>query len=170
MKAIPGYPDYLATEDGNVFSIKKNKWLKNSLMTNGYYVTTLRNMSNTKKTIFIHRILGITYLENPNNYPMINHKNGVKADNRLENLEWVSASQNIQHAWNTGLIKRAYKKPSLRLKYQNCTMATKPLIDLQTGIFYNSVKEASTLLGINKYTLYGYLVQTNTNKTSLTYA
>ena len=170
MKAIPGYPDYLATEDGKVFSVKKNKWLKNSLMRNGYYVTTLRNISNTKKTVFIHRILGTTYLENPNNYPMINHKNGIKADNRLENLEWVSASQNIQHAWDTGLIKRAYKKPSLRLKYKNCTMATKPLIDLKTGIFYNSVKEASTLLGINKYTLYGYLIGTNTNKTSLTYA
>lgn len=164
MKAIPNYPNYLATEDGRVFNVQRNKWLKNSLMTNGYYVTTLRDMNNTKKTVFVHRILGITYLENTNNYPMINHKNGIKSDNRLENLEWVTASQNIKHAWDTGLNSKIYKKGSGRLK------SIKPLIDLQTGIFYNSVKEASMLLSINKNTLYGYLIGTNPNKTSLTYA
>ena len=164
MKPIPNYPNYSVTEDGKVYSVKKNKWLKNSLMAKGYYVTTLRDTSNTKKTVFIHRILGVTYLENPNNYPMINHKNGIKSDNRLENLEWCTASQNIKHAWDTGLNSRIYKKGLGRLK------SIKPLIDLQTGVFYNSVKEASILLGINKNTLYGYLIGTNPNKTSLIYA
>ena len=52
-----------------------------------------------------HRLIATHFIPNPNNYPEVNHNNGIKDDNRLENLEWVSASENIQHSFDTGLNK-----------------------------------------------------------------
>lgn len=56
-----------------------------------------------------HRIIALKFIPNPDNKPEINHKNGIKHDNRLNNLEWCTTSENIQHSFDTGLnvgIKR----------------------------------------------------------------
>ena len=164
MKVIPGYPNYSISIEGIVYNTKKNKQLKPVLSNVGYLKVTLCN-NGTTKDFSLHRLIGIAFIENPNNYPMINHKNGVKSDNRLENLEWCSASQNIQHAFDNGL-KKYTKKQSIKIVEK----ISKPVIDTQTGIFYNSAREAAKLLGLNRNTLYGYLLGNNPNKTSLIYA
>lgn len=164
MKPIPNYPNYSITKEGVVYNTVKNKKIKPVKVNNGYYKVTLCN-EGKRKDFNIHRLVGIVYLENPNKYPMINHKNGVKADNRLENLEWCSASQNIQHAFDTGL-KKYTKEQSIKIVEK----ISKPVIDTQTGIFYSSAREAAKLLGLNRNTLYGYLLGNNPNKTSLIYA
>ena len=164
MKPIPNYPNYSVTEDGKVINNKFNRELKPILGNTGYYQVSLSNKGESRN-LTIHRLIANVFLSNDENKREVNHINGIKTDNRIENLEWNTSSENRQHAFDTGL-----KKYTERQRRINSELMSKPVLDTQTGIFYNSAKEASRLLGINKNTLYGYLLGHNPNKTSLIYA
>ena len=95
MKTIPDYQNYSITSDGKVWSSKTNKFLKAGLGKIGYYIVALHN-DNKQKTFNIHRLVAESYIKNDINKGYVNHINGIKTDNRVENLEWVTASENQQ--------------------------------------------------------------------------
>ena len=151
---------YYATEDGQVFSIKRNKPLK-QVNRFGYMKTSIC-IKNKQKTCYIHRLVLAYFTDKPLNYHLIvNHINGIKTDNRLENLEWCTQSENAKHAFKLGLSKISnYNK--LRVQQTH----GKIVIDLNNGIFYNSIREAAYYNNIPEGTLRKKILGTRTNNTS----
>lgn len=103
MKAIKNYVGlYSVTTDGKIFSHRSNRFLKNQETKNGYEVITLCS-KDIKEVKYIHRIVAETYIDNHNNLPIINHKDGNKKNNKLTNLEWTTYSGNLIHAYENEL-------------------------------------------------------------------
>ena len=101
MKYIKGYEgNYSATEDGKIFSHRRNKYLKPHLR-GGYYCVEL-SVSSIKKRIYIHRLVAETFIDNPMGKETVNHIDGNPLNNELSNLEWMTMQENNQAAWDKG--------------------------------------------------------------------
>ena len=100
---------YQISSNGNVRSFSKWKngnMLKKFVDGHGYYIVMLVGSGRGDvRRKFVHRLVAETFIENPNNLIEVNHIDGVKTNNMVSNLEWVSRDENIQHAVRTGLIK-----------------------------------------------------------------
>jgi hypothetical protein len=106
-KDIPGYTGlYQASNTGKVRSLHKRHYLlllKTSLSKKGYEQLSLQN--HNYKSFRVNRLIALTFIPNPENKPQVNHINGIKTGNRVENLEWATKSENEQHAHKNGLKK-----------------------------------------------------------------
>jgi hypothetical protein len=85
--------NYIIYSNGQIWSIRKEKFLKASLHHTGYTRVHI-----DKKEYRIHRLVAEAFIPNPNNFPMVNHINEIKSDNRVENLEWCNNRHNITHS------------------------------------------------------------------------
>jgi hypothetical protein len=98
MVAINEYNNYEIDKEGNIFSLKRNKYIKPIIQKSGYkYIHLCKN--GKSKSFLLHRLIGIHFISNPKNLPEINHKDGNKLNNLINNLEWVTRSENQKHAY-----------------------------------------------------------------------
>lgn len=111
---------YEVSNFGNVYSIKRNKLLVQTPSYQdyrGYNQVCLFGEDQKKHTKLVHKLVAEAFIPNPNNLPQINHINGNKFDNRVDNLEWCTASYNTKHAYDNNLnnIKNTVAKVNKRM-------------------------------------------------------
>lgn len=153
-KSIPNYEGlYEISNFGRVKSLKKNLIMNCSIRNTRYNSTYLYKLGNSKQFL-IHRLVAISFIDNPNNLPEVNHINGNKNDNNVNNLEWVTRSTNIKHSYD---------------KLGKIAPFSKIVINLDNGIFYNSAKEAAKSINISYSCLRAMLNNQNPNRTNLKY-
>ena len=155
LKTIPCYENYMACEDGFIYSKNYNrtgrmKKLKSSPIGSGYLAVNL-SKNNKKKTITIHSLVMIVFKGKKKGGYEVNHKNGIKTDNRLFNLEYCTRSENIKHAYDTGLSKRGEKHYRSNLT-KNKVIEIKIFIK-NTPKFYGMYKILSEKYNINYSTI-----------------
>ena len=116
-KEIQNYDGYRIFEDGTIESNVRNKdkskyYVMKQQNNNGYKTIMLRSNEGKAEMFRVHRLVAMAFVENPNNYPIINHIDGVKNNNHFSNLEWCTYSMNNKHAFDTKLKenKKSYTK------------------------------------------------------------
>lgn len=131
----PQDPRILVSNMGNVVSYKRGSAYPLKVIHNpsGYQTVSVGHGSNNKQ--YVHRLAAETWLDNPDHYEEVNHINGDKDDNRVENLEWTTRSENLRHAYRTGLKKKTGgSKPT-------------PIRIVETGEVFESIAECARRIG-----------------------
>lgn len=153
-KTIKDFTSYEISNTGKVRDKTTGCLLKHRINSHGYCIIGIRKGINSRKQkmLTIHREVAKAFIDNPFSFPQVNHIDGNKTNNNVENLEWCTQSYNMKHAYRTGLEKPNYE----RLKHLN----DKPIIvvfckgEKKT---YSNIKCAETELKICRKTLYNIM-------------
>lgn len=106
-KDVTGYEGlYKISNFGNLYSVRRNKNLKSSCKD---YPRNILVKDGKNKSLFVHKLVAIEFIENKKNKPQVNHIDGNKLNNHYSNLEWCTRSENQIHAYKTGLQKQVLK-------------------------------------------------------------
>lgn len=144
---------YVIYSDGRIYSTHKGKFLKPYLNDKGYQKVRICENGSFKMWT-VHRLVATMFLKQEKGKNQVNHKNGIKTDNRVENLEWCTNSENQKHSWAMGLIKSGHARL---------------VLDTLTGVYYESATELAKLIGVNRVTLIGKLNGNRSNDTRYQY-
>ena len=121
-KTLQNFSRYLISNTGKVYSNKIKKNLSFFKQNSGYLCVDLWDDNNVFHRFLVHRLIAITWINNPLNKKYINHKDGNKLNNNITNLEWCTMSENILHARKTGL--NPYNLPTLNKKLEGQRKST----------------------------------------------
>ena len=142
--------DYSISNDGKVFSKKSNKYLSQYKTPGGYLNVDLYTPEKRYK-IGVHQLVAQAFIPNPNNLPLVNHKDGDKTNNNMTNLEWASYSDNNSHAYKIGLRKPLEPEKCYFTKYSReqiiavCLLLeqgwSSDVITEKTGVHGNTISD-----------------------------
>jgi len=141
-KDIPGFEGfYEISSFGRIKSFKKNRDGEILKLTNkkGHYFSfVLQGKGKERKSARIHRLVAEAFIPNPDNLPEVNHKDGNKQNNMVDNLEWCTSSHNVQHSI------RMHREQLNPMIYYNQHIKPKPIIQLQKdGSFVNRFENSA---------------------------
>ena len=134
---------YIYSENGKRYS----RWVDNV----GYYQSCFQE-NKIKRYLRIHRLIAEYFIPNPNNYNQVNHIDGNKLNNYLDNLKWVTKSENTRHAYDNNLYKSKYR----------CPVIAKNKADGSIQEF-KSIRECASVLGLNRKTITSILKKEKRN-------
>jgi hypothetical protein len=140
---IEGYDNYVIFPSGNIRNILTDKLL-NANNGEGFYNTVRLRKDGKAKTFKLHRLLAQAFIPNPENKPCVNHKDGNKLNNDLSNLEWCTHKENMKHAYDNGMLFQSEKNKQALLESKR-----KIVLNLENGIFHESIKEAAETYNTN---------------------
>jgi len=139
----------------------------------GGYVTVGFCKNGVVKTMFVHKIFATLFMPNPENKKFVNHKNANKWDFNLDNLEWATKSEDLQHAYDNKLkvTKKGKDSPIYGTKrpFAPRPWKAKLVLHTLTGIFYDGCTDAAKVAGISHQSLSKYLTGKRPNKTGFIY-
>ena len=121
-------------DDGSVWIHRgsRNKRRFGHTTDKGYKAVLIRD-NGKERTVFVHRLVALAFVPNPDNKPQVNHKDGNKTNNRPENLEWVTLAENMRHRAE---VLKSYSKHSVMC--------------IETGEIFDSVSEAAKTKGTHR--------------------
>lgn len=166
-KDIKGYEGlYVISNLGTVMSIrfreiKRNKILSIRLSNSGYLCATLTKERKSRE-LFVHRLIADAFIPNEKKREQVNHINGIKTDNRISNLEWLSRSENQKHSYANG-----FNRVSDLQKQKTSEAKSSLVIDISNGTIYKSIRDACKQVSIAYSTLCTMLRGDMKNKTTL---
>ena len=144
---------YQVSNTGEVYSVKRDKILQPKINKYGYKEVCLyKDGKNYYRTI--HRLVAQAFIDNPNNYSIVNHLDSDKLNNNVNNLEWTTVSGNTKHCYNNN--KKFHKQVLDNARKGTEKRKKKTVIK---GITFNSQVEASKYFNVNQKTIYNWLHQ-----------
>lgn len=113
-KDIKGYPNYQISNKGRIWSKYRNRYLKPFVNNSGYEMINIMAVNGKRKGELIHRLVALAFVDNPNQYPEVNHLDENKLNNEASNLEWCTRKQNNNYGQHnakmSATIKAQYAK------------------------------------------------------------
>lgn len=143
---IDGFPNYSVSNTGKVRNDISRK-LKAPVKTGKGYQGVDLYKDGKRSKLRIHRLVGKAFIDNPEDKPYINHKDGNKSNNVVGNLEWATCSENMKHAFKTGLAKPS--RSMLGRKNPNAGRKGKPIRIVETGEVFPSITECEKAIDGN---------------------
>lgn len=170
LSELEGFEDiegYLVCEDGSIFSYKKHLRdsltgkitgslvteegvkINGSIDSQGYRYIDIKDKNGKRRCPKIHRLVALAFLENKDKKPQINHIDGVKLNNDINNLEWVTNSENQLHAYKIGLSTRRKKEKNYQWsgEHDNCKKVRQMDLNGNEVAIHNSLAMAGRSLG-----------------------